>query len=509
MQLTEIRLRQLVTVCAVTVLLGASRVDAANLRLNWQNTSTNHLGITIERQNGTTYVQIASLAPTAQSFSDSGLNDGTTYCYRVRAFNSAGPSAYSNSACASTAAAAVTTTTTSSGTTSTGSTGSPGITSLTPSTSFAAAGIWTDYRLSLYMLSRDSGAIGVVFRYQDPDNYYRFSWCGAAQCRRLEKQVNGVFTTLAQDSGRYTTGQNYSLDVIAQGTKLQVLINGVSVFSVTDTAFSAGTVGLYSNNNAGSSFDTVKVTDLNSGKTLLLDDFNDANSRGWTPLDEGASNGSSNWSATNGYMSQSSKIGSSDASALGTTALYTARPWGDYRTVFKMKSDDDDRLGIMFRYQDGDNFYRFVWNQGTPGRRLMKKENGVYTLLAEDIVPYVTGQTYQIEIIAQGSSLKVNVNGQAVFAVNDASFASGTIALYSSFNQGSYFDDILVEDLTAAKTVLLAANFGTTTLAGWTAIDDRGTTLGPSVWTIANGALAQTSNIGSDATGHPGTFLLY
>ena len=36
-------------------------------------------------------------------------------------------------------------------------------------------------------------------------------------------------------------------------------------------------------------------------------------------------------------------------------------------------------------------------------RRLVKRENGVFTLLAEDAVPYVRGQTYQVEIVALGN----------------------------------------------------------------------------------------------------------
>ena len=70
-------------------LLMTSQLEAAILQLRWQNTSTDHTGITIERQNGTSYVQIASVAPATQSYSDSGLSDGTTYCYRVRAVNAA------------------------------------------------------------------------------------------------------------------------------------------------------------------------------------------------------------------------------------------------------------------------------------------------------------------------------------------------------------------------------------------------------------------------------------
>ena len=482
-------------------LLVTSQLEAAILQLRWQNTSTDHTGITIERQNGTSYVQIASVAPATQSYSDSGLSDGTTYCYRVRAVNAAGASAYSNSSCANTPAPTRPTTPPPSET----STPTP---TPTPISGSVATQTWSDYRFSVKMSSTDSQALGVIFRYQNQDNYYRFSWCAAVQCRRLEKQVKGVFKVLAQDTGSYTVGQSYNVQVTGKGSNLQVAIDGKTIFNVNDSSFAHGGIGLYSNNNAGSSFDEVVVEDLNSGAILLANDFNDASRRGWTIIDEGSAGGPSQWSAASGALVQTSKIGSSTADGLGTFALYAHRPWKDYRASFTMKSYDDDRLGLMFRYQDSDNFYRFVWNKGIPGRRLLKKENGVYKILAEDAVPYTTNQSYAIQIIAQGTTLSVNVDGKPVFSNSDASFATGSIAFYTSYNQRSRFDNLLVEDL-VNKTVLFSTGFGSSNLGEWTVVDEAGTTEGPSVWSVTNGALVQSSNIGSDASGHPGTFLLY
>ncbi|MBC8470383.1 MAG: hypothetical protein H8D56_13010, partial [Planctomycetes bacterium] len=71
--------------------------------------------------------------------------------------------------------------------------------------------------------------------------------------------------------------------------------------------------------------------------------------------------------------------------------------------------------------------------------------NGQFTILAQDSVPYVTGKNYQVKISAQGSLLNVSIDGSPVFSVNDSTFSSGTIALYSWGNAGAYFDDILVE----------------------------------------------------------------
>ena len=77
---------------------------AAQLQLTWTDNSTNENGFAIERATGTTgtFAQVGTTAATLTAYSDSGLADATTYCYRVRAFNAAGYSGYSNVACGTT-----------------------------------------------------------------------------------------------------------------------------------------------------------------------------------------------------------------------------------------------------------------------------------------------------------------------------------------------------------------------------------------------------------------------
>src|SRR5262249_23489008 len=48
------------------------------------------------------FAQIAVTGPGVVSYTDVDLADVTTYCYQVRAFNTAGYSAYTNQACATT-----------------------------------------------------------------------------------------------------------------------------------------------------------------------------------------------------------------------------------------------------------------------------------------------------------------------------------------------------------------------------------------------------------------------
>jgi len=478
------------------VLVAPALAAAADIHLSWQDTAINESGFQIERLIGSSYVPIATVATNVQSYTDSGLTPGATYCYRVRAYNSAGASSPSNLSCATTLAT--------SSTTSTG--GGSASTNAVPTTQLGSK--WSDYRLALTMRSNDKGSIGVMFHYQDNDNYYRFSWSNRERYRRLEKRTGGAFRILAQDAVMYKVGRVYRLEIIVQGSSLNVVIDGAQIFAVTDPAFAQGSIALYSHANSQSRFDDVVVEDLVTHEVLLSDNFDDGNFTGWTMIDDaGTASGPSSWSAASGSLLQTSPIGSNDAAKLGTFALYTKGSWRDYKVTLKMRSTDDDALGVMFRFQDRDNYYRFAWDQERPGRHLLKRENGVFKVLAEDSVPYVSGRTYLLEIIVRGNALEVSVDGVLIFAVTDTSFDGGTVALFSWFNQGSYFDDILVEDLTTGA-LLLWDDFNNGDFVGWT-IMDEGIQGGPSVWSVLNGTLAQTGNTGSDPSSNLGTFVLY
>lgn len=484
----------------VAILLSSSFSLASSLRLEWADNSDNEEGFHIERLNSDNFIAIASVGADVQTYIDSGLTPGMTYCYRVIAFNSAGSSNPSNQACA-TAPQSGSGEIPSPGGDRGGSEGGGGA-----PTSIAH---WIDYRVSLDMKSDHNGAIGVMFRYVDMNNYYRFSWSKQGKYRRLEKIQNGKLTILAKDSARYVTGQNYQIVIVAEGSALSVSIDGKLIFLAHDHSFAVGPIGLYSHYNRGSIFDNILVEDFQTGSTLLSDDFNDNYANGWTMIDDqGTKYGPSVWTVEGGALVQSSNIGSGTAERKGTFALYTSRNWIDYRASLKIRSTDRDCLGVMFRFQDNNNYYRLSWcGGGSFSRHLVKMHNGQVQMLAEDEVVYTIGQTYQLEVTTRGAQMEIRVDGIPVFSVIDATHTQGSIALYSWWNAGSLFDDVLVEDLNSG-TILLWDDFSDDSNLGWT-IFDEGTIDGPSSWSINHGALVQNSNIGSNTLERRGTFVLY
>jgi hypothetical protein len=86
---------------AVTVVLGWGTAAASRLTLTWEDTSGGEAAFRIERKTAgmEDYELIGHQAAGNPSYVDASVSPGTTYCYRVQAFDGARVSNYSNEAC--------------------------------------------------------------------------------------------------------------------------------------------------------------------------------------------------------------------------------------------------------------------------------------------------------------------------------------------------------------------------------------------------------------------------
>ena len=91
---------------AVLCLLFASKAEAQTAtyehNLTWQDNSDNEDGFKIERKTpsipGDTFGEIGQVGANVATYKDT-VNDGQQRCFRVRAFNAAGDSGFTNEAC--------------------------------------------------------------------------------------------------------------------------------------------------------------------------------------------------------------------------------------------------------------------------------------------------------------------------------------------------------------------------------------------------------------------------
>jgi hypothetical protein len=181
---------------------------------------------------------------------------------------------------------------------------------------------------------------------------------------------------------------------------------------------------------------------------MLHDNFGESGLASWRIVDEGPINGPAAWSVANGYLMQNANSHGPSANATsnraGTYAVWNdprAMLWSNYTAVVDLRSYDDDGIGVMFRYVNPSNYYKFEMDAQRRFRKLFKRVNGLETTLAGNTNGFTPGLTYAVRIEASGPSLRVLIDGLPAFSeVTDHALPAGTLALYCWANTGARFD---------------------------------------------------------------------
>ncbi|MPZ76361.1 MAG: hypothetical protein GEU77_07535 [Deltaproteobacteria bacterium] len=214
-------------------LFGAqSMADAAELRLTWNDNSTDETGFNIERRvsSSGTYQQVANVQANVTSYADPNVSYNTTYCYRVRAYNSSSFSGYSNEFCAMAPAATFTVSVSRSGTGSGTVTSSPaGITCGNDCSEI--------YAMDTSVTLTASAAAGSTFA----------GWTGNADCADGHVTVNldiGCTAVFSLAPAAYTLTMSVAREATSSGSgDGRIVSNPVGIDCGTDCTetYSSGT----------------------------------------------------------------------------------------------------------------------------------------------------------------------------------------------------------------------------------------------------------------------------
>tara|TARA_R110002096_G_scaffold97694_22_gene217868 strand:+ start:2744 stop:4792 length:2049 start_codon:yes stop_codon:yes gene_type:complete len=194
---------------------------------------------------------------------------------------------------------------------------------------------------------------------------------------------------------------------------------------------------------------------------LFVDDFENGNIDSWTIVDDVEPvSGPSNWLIEKGELKQTSNIWSYNGEVefiyhLGTHAVSGELEWTDYSVNAVLTSNDDDGIGLIFRYQDSKNYYRILLlndagNSGAANstfQRIQKFVDGEPTTLFQNkITPAFPNGYFALTADVRGDTIRAYLDGELIGEAIDSTYSSGKVGVLCYANSGARFDDITVTE---------------------------------------------------------------
>ena len=294
---------------------------------------------------------------------------------------------------------------------------------------------WDNYSFQVSAQAPESGAVGLCFYYQDPENYLLFRWTSAwslekdADRKQMVRVTPGSRKVLAEKPGGFIPGQWYQLQVNVDDRWAEVVIDGQVVMAVRHPDFAQGKVGLYAENTQGTYFDDVVVRSW----TALRDYAGEPEQYRWAEWQDISGQWSLKWSGGKSY-----KIGSGEAASICGQAS-----WADYDYQTTLKSINGRPVGIYFYYQDERNHYRLQL-AGRPTNRwqLIRVVNGDREIAAQAPGSLQPNRWYQVKVEGWRSYVRVLVDGKPILDNYDLALDSGKVGLYGASGAKVAFTEV-------------------------------------------------------------------
>lgn len=311
---------------------------------------------------------------------------------------------------------------------------------------------------------QDNRYSGVVFNYQDENNYYYFRFKTGSSDYAVLKNVGGSlsFVKSGTASETFVANEPYTINVISRDAYdfwINMRHEGSVILQAhaydSSESFTGGYAGLkFEMNGLGAKYDDFSL-ELSTPPTQVVDDFNRA-PMPLTPVTAflggyWMQNGANSWSITNDVLltnpGSTPAVLFNNAFTLGTTFTLSADVAAEETNAW---------VGVAFNYQDDGNFYYLRIKPGSPYYQLIGEVGGnetakvmvsdaatetfaagtYYTLTVSSSSPYA----FDFSITEVGSATVLN--GTTHVEDNDSNFTGGYAGLYSpSTSRVSMFDN--------------------------------------------------------------------
>ncbi|MCO6046185.1 PEP-CTERM sorting domain-containing protein [Aeoliella sp. ICT_H6.2] len=324
------------------------------------------------------------------------------------------------------------------------------------------------YNLSARMGTYDDDGFGLVFGYQDLDNYFRVGWrlqssgsLGFEEGVAVQKIVDGVITQLGTGPSLFPSGDGSlsDVDVDVDGANWTISVDGNEVLSGSDADLQPGSYGVQSwaqreggpgDRYYGTAVESIAVSSSVLNKTTT---FADAIPVNWRPLMMTNAEGNQGTGVddfgnfrqdfrdgtirddTNGYEWATPTAPNVDFIGPG---VVLDEPGSDdltnYEMNVRMESGDNDGIGLLLRATGEESFYRINFaaepmdsegERAPQGMSIQKFDNGIWSELYRDdqddpSFVYSHEVPFDVRVAATGNSIKV-------WVVDDPDGAATTI----------------------------------------------------------------------------------
>lgn len=302
------------------------------------------------------------------------------------------------------------------------------------------AGIWT-----ATVAATNPGEVGLLFRYAGADDHYRFT-IDSDDGLRLVRRIGGTTEVLWAVDRPAVPDREYRFSVVAAAGQLRGMVDGIPAF-VLDDPGGTGRVGIHAAQAGDVTISELSVHADVHRSVLFADDFS-TDLDTWTFEDVPPyTTQESDWHIADGQLRQTSNIYGhvgNEYHEPGTHGVTGDPEWRDYRATVALGSGDNDALGLLIRYQDRDNYYRFSMDHERDYRRLVKRVDGTTYLLWEDDQPHDTNREYVLTVECVGETITGYLDGRELFSVEDDGLDAGQVGLYCRANDAAFFDDLRV-----------------------------------------------------------------
>lgn len=343
-------------------------------------------------------------------------------------------------------------------------------------------------KAELAVASRDEHMLGLALRFQYPDEFYNLQSTGELRCvldaaslpfNHTAPETRDLYIHLETVEG--TSATNVTVTVDHDGVSVNATTAANGLLDIEPLAALRGRsltgtwtlrIDLALNATAfaaGFGWDKVRNIALfvnyaytPRGRAAAHDEFATDPLAGFESVDDpGAVIGAGAWSYdatdklvrqesnTHDPASQNTDPRKPGAMLLGRENLWPARRNLLLRTKFV---SDGNGLGVVFRYQDSDNFYYCLMDATLGYCRLGKKVGGVFAECATPAVDlatsYVPGQTYELSVAMVDDALVAALDGvPLVSGVDHSIVAAGRFGFFTWNNPTARFLELGVRDV--------------------------------------------------------------